>query len=140
MKSDLVIVIDTNVLFMGLEYPERKAGQILTAASEERISLVSPSYVMDELYGVLKRNTERPEWWLDFVLGSLPVDWYPEEIYLSFMEKAKIISHEPDRPLVALAMLLNCGILSANYRHFQPIKKSVKVWDIDDLLKEIKPV
>jgi len=133
----LEVVVDTNVLFMGLEYPERKAGQILKAGFEGKIPLVSPSTVMTELYRLLQIKLGKPEWYLNYILDSLPVHWYPEEIYISFMEQAKIMPHKPDRPLVALALLLNCGVLSANYRHFRHIKKFVKVWDIDELLKTI---
>ena len=86
----------------------------------------------------LKRKLEKPEWYLKFILGSLPVHWYPEEIYLSFMDNAKIMPHKPDRPLVALALLLNCGILSANCKDFKHVKKFVRIWEIDELLEGIK--
>ena len=61
MTNTLEVVIDTNILFMGLEYPERKAGQILKAGFEEKISLVSPITVMFELYGGFKKKIKKRE-------------------------------------------------------------------------------
>ena len=138
MKNGLRVAIDTNILYMFLYRAESKPGLIIKAATEEKIILVSTDSVKEELRRLLKTDFNQTDVEAENIISSLPIEWYNREIYLSFMEEAKIMPHKPDRPLVALALLLNFGILSANHTHFKHVKKVVKVWEIDELLNKVK--
>lgn len=138
MKNGLEVAIDTNIIFMFLYNAHSKAGLIIKAAEEGKIALVSTDSVKEEIKKLVKRELNYTDFDADSMIENLPITWYDREIYISFLEKANIMPHKPDRPLVALALLLNCDILSANYKDFKHVKKFVKVWEIDELLEEVK--
>ena len=138
MKNGLRVAIDTNIIFMFLYRLDSKAGLIIKAAAEDKIELVSTDSVKEEIKKLVKRELNYTDFEVEEMVENLPITWYNREIYMSFLDKSRIMPHKPDRPLVALALLLNCGILSANYNDFKHVKKSVKVWDVNELLEEIK--
>lgn len=127
-------VIDTNVLFMGINNRERKSGKILDAATENKIDLFAPISVREELQRLLKKKF----YWLsndkvEFITESLPITWIEKEIYDSKISETKV-KHKADKPIEALALVLNCQILSAD-EHFKNIEQKI---DIDDLLAELE--
>ena len=138
MQNGLRVAVDTNILFMFLYKPDSKAGQILRYAAEEKIFLVAPDIVKEELKILLERKFGYDSFKTKQTIEALPIEWYDRELYSEFISKAKLMPHKPDRPLVALALLLNCGILTANYKHFKHVKKALKIWSIDELLEKIK--
>lgn len=134
MNGTLIkIVIDTNILVMGTYNKESKSGKILQLAAEEKIILYSPISVKTEFEKALRERFELEENKINIVVGSLPVTWIEKELYEPFLEKTKV-KHKADKPIEAVALLLNCGILSAD-EHFKSIKQKI---DIDDLLKQIE--
>jgi len=126
----LKIVIDTNVLFMSLYNPNGKAGKIIDSANEGKLELFSPESVKIEILRVLKREMDLSESELDFIIESLPVKWIEESIYSEALGKTKV-KHKADKPIEALSLILDCGILSADY-HF---KNRI---DINKLLKSLE--
>ena len=117
---------------------DSKAGDIIKAAIQGKISIASTDTVREELSELLKRKFDLTEEEFQNFVTELPVEWYGREIYSPLMEGTKQMPHESDRPLVALALLLECGILSANYTDFRHVSKLIKVWYIDELLKTIQ--
>ncbi len=128
------IVADTNALFMSIYDETSKAGNILKAASENKIELFAPISVKEELKRVIKKEFN---WWDDnkikFVIGALPVKWIEREIYQDALEKTTV-KHKADKPVEALALILNCGILTAD-KHFDNVKQKI---DINNLLAKLE--
>lgn len=124
------IVVDTNVLFMALYNPLGKAAKIIEFANQDKVELYSPESVRLELIRVLERELDFSDEEIDFVLKELPVMWINREIYQSFIEKTKV-KHKPDKPVEALALLLGCGILSADTDFKEKI-------NIDELIESLE--
>ena len=124
------IVIDTNAIFMSLYNPNGKAGKVLELASEEKLQLFSPDSVKIELERVLKRELKFDEKKTKENIAKLPINWIEKDLYIHLLDKTKV-KHKPDKPIEAVSLLLNCGILSAD-EHFKGINKI----DIDKLIEE----
>lgn len=129
--SQIKAVIDTNVIFMAVYEPNSKAGNIINAALNNKIKLYSPDSVKEEICRVLKRELNFTDDEIKEIIFSLPIIWIEKEIYKDFLEKTKT-RHKPDKPVEALSLVLNCGILSANKEHF---KERI---DVNVLLKELE--
>lgn len=123
------VVVDTNVIFMALYNPFGKAARIINLAAEERIYLFSPDSVKKELFNVIKREFNISEELIKENIAKLPVIWMSENFYKEFLDKTKV-KHKPDKPIEAVALALNCGILSADH-HF---KNRI---NIDELFKQL---
>ncbi|MBI1969484.1 type II toxin-antitoxin system VapC family toxin [Candidatus Woesearchaeota archaeon] len=136
--SRINVVVDTNIYFMALYNPFGKAAKLLRAAIEERVGLFSPDIVKEELTRVLKRKLEFSSQEMEDTIIHLPVAWISSDMYRDFMQATIIIKHKPDRPLLATALVLGCGIITANRRHFLPARRLAKIWNIDELLKNIE--
>ena len=127
--SQIRIVIDTNVIFMSLYNKYSKAGKIIDFALENKIHLYSPESVKKEIIRVLKRELDYSDEQIGIILSGLPITWIGKEIYEMAIIKTKV-KHKPDKPIEALSLILNCGILSAD-NHF-----SNRI-DINKLLNEL---
>lgn len=131
------VVVDTNIYYQALyNGGESKQMRLLEAAETGGLEIYSPAYVKEEALMVFqkagfKEYAKRIE--------CLPVKWVPYEFYSSFMpEASKLISHKPDEHVVACALFLGCGILSANTRHFsnRRLRRKTRLWTLDALLNE----
>lgn len=131
MKEPTKLVIDTNALFMSLQNPSGKAAKIIGLANEEKIILFSPESVKRELFNVIERELHFSEEEIIFLIDSLPISWVEESIYSEVLDRTEV-KHKPDKPIEAVALLLNCEILSAD-KHF---KKRADINEILDLFKE----
>lgn len=131
------VVADTNVYFMSLYNPLGKAAEFIRKALEGKVSIYSPDTVKEELIRLLQRKFEFNASDINDLIIHLPVSWVERELYENFMKTASVISHKPDRPVLATAIAIGCGIITTNRKHFLPARKFVKVWNIDDLLQEI---
>ena len=123
------IVVDTNVFFMSLYNPEGKAGKIINSAIKGKIHLFSPDTVKEELYRVLKKEIGFSDYEINFIIDNLPVTWVDRGIYKNFIDKTKV-KYKADKPIEALSLVLDCGVLSAD-KHF---KNRINV---NELLKEL---
>ncbi len=137
MNGSIRVVPDTNVYFMFFYEPQSKAGQLINAAIMKRVELFSPDTVKEELKGVLIRELDVREEKTENIIGYLPVTWVDRKVYEEYMNKTAIIRHKPDRPILALVLALNCGIITANVKDFKPASKITKLWKINELLGEI---
>lgn len=111
---------------------------LLEKAAEGSVELFSPQFVKVESQRVLKgaRLVESEK-----EVDELPVVWVPLELYEPYLiEAAGLIAHKPDRHVVACALYLNAGILSANTRHFNTkrLRKRLTLWGLGELLKKIE--
>ena len=129
-EQPIKLVADTNALFMALYNPLGKVGMLINFAIQEKIILFSPDSVKIELFNVVQRELEISEEETNFIIESLPVNWVDESIYIEAIDRVKV-KHEPDKPVEALSILLNCEILTADH-HFKNRA------DIDEILKKIK--
>lgn len=123
-------VVDTNVIFMALYDENSKAGKIIEFANKNKIQLFSPESVKEELFRVLKREMDFSEDKINLILDSLPITWIKKEFYEGFLERTSV-KHEADKPIEAVALLLDCGILSAD-KHFKDRA------DINKLLEDLR--
>lgn len=137
MNGSVKVIADTNVYFMFFYKPESKAGELIEAAIKGKIELLSPDTVKEELKRVLVRELGFGESVAENFINYLPVIWINKEFYEAYLYKTAIIKHKPDRPVLALALALNCGIITANIKDFKPARKITKLWKIDDLLEKV---
>ncbi len=135
--SKIKVIVDTNVYFMSLKNPVGKASKLIIAGINGTIELFSPDTVKEELIRLLKRKSFS-EYEIEEAIIHFPVTWLDKTSYEIFMKSSSIIKHKPDRPILAAALAVECGIITANKKHFLPARKLVKVWEIDELLEEIK--
>ena len=129
MSGSLKIVVDTNVFFMALYNPEGKAGKLIKFANKNKIQLFAPDSVKIELIRVIKRELNFTEEEILKHIEKLPVVWIEKAVYESVLSKTKV-KHKADKPVEAVALILDCNVLSAN-RHFKEAK------NINELLREI---
>ena len=118
------LVIDTNILFMALT-KQREPAKLIDLAIQEKIILFAPDSVRKELGRVLRRELFMEENLIKQIIKSLPVKWANSSIYGPYLRKTEV-KHKSDKPVEALALALNCKILSAD-KHF---KKRVNAKDI----------
>lgn len=137
MNGSVRIVADTNVYFMFFYDPSRKAGQLINAALDKKVELFSPDTVKEELKRVLIRELGFEDARAENIINYLPATWIDRKFYGGYLGKAAIIRHRPDRPVLALALALNCGIITANIKDFKSARKITKLWKIDDLLEKL---
>jgi hypothetical protein len=88
--------------------------------------------VRKELIVVLKRKYNWNDNEIESEMESLPVKWIDEELYNSLLSLTTV-KHKPDKPVEAVAILLNCKILSAD----TDFKGNERLMDIDKLLESL---
>jgi predicted nucleic acid-binding protein len=133
MSDSLIkVVADTNFLFMSVYNPEGKAGEIVDLATDNKLKIFSPDTVKEELERVLKRDLRLPDSEIIIIIGGLPVQWFDQEFYEHSLEETTV-KHEPDKPVEALAIVLDCGILSAD----TDFEGNERLMDIDELLENL---
>ena len=137
MSGLIRVVVDTNVFYIAFYNPSSKAMRVLNYAIENKLSIFSPDTVREELSRLLISDFAFDTNEKNTIIESLPVQWVGKEFYANHMKGTDVIVHKPDRPLLACALGLRCGILTANIKHFKPARKVVTVWDINELLKEL---
>ncbi len=125
MKYLPKIVIDTNIIFMALYKKESKPGILLYKAIENKINLFSPISVKKELIRILKRKLNWDDNKIDFVINSLPINWIEKEVY-EFEIKNTTVKHKPDKPVEALAIVLNYPLVSAD-SDFDNVKNKIDI-------------
>jgi hypothetical protein len=123
------IVIDINILFMAWYNPFGKCGRVLRKANENKIEIFAPDSVKEEIFRVLRREAKLTDWEIEDFLFDFEITWVEKEVYGKFLDKTKV-KHKADKPIEALSLILNCGILSADY-HFK------NRLDINELLKDL---
>ncbi len=131
--SHIKAVVDINVLYISVYDKEGKAGRIILAAMNNKIKLFSPDLVKEELTRVLKRELKATDEEAEFIIEKLPVTWIEKEIYGSALEKT-IVKKKGDKTVEALALILNCGILTAD-TDFDKVKQKI---DVNELLKQLE--
>ena len=126
------VVIDTNVLFMAFYNENSKAGKIIKFANQNKIKLYSPDSVKEELIRVLEREMDFSKEQINLMIESLPIIWIEKEFYEKFLSQTKV-KHKPDKPIEALALLLNCEILSAD----EDFKNRLNINKLLDKLEDV---
>jgi predicted nucleic acid-binding protein len=110
------IVIDTNILFMAWYNPEGKCAKVLEKANEGKIEIYAPDSVKIKIFRILQEQRLSIREIEDF-LSDFEINWTDKIIYERFIDKVKV-KHKPDKPVEALAIALDCEILSAD-KHFK---------------------
>ena len=128
MSCSLKIVIDTNIIFMAWYNPFGKCAEVIRKARQNKIQLFSSDSVKKEILVVFKRHGLNEEEIKEF-LDDIPITWIEKEVYESVLDKTKV-KQKADKPVEAVALILECGVLSAN-KHFKDAK------NIDELLEDI---
>ena len=132
-NGSLRIVVDTNVLYSFFYNPFGDSGNLMMEAIHSKIKLYSTDTVYREIKNLLTKDFKATEDEAAQIIDGLPVEWIGKEIYTNYMKDTEIIQHKSDRPVLALALALNCGILTFD-RHFKAAKRMVKLWKIKELL------
>ncbi len=131
--SRIKAVADTNFLFMNIYNRNSKAGKIIDAAIDKKIELFAPDTVKIELGKVLKKEFSFTQEEIEEAFENLPIQWIEKEIYVSSLQKTSV-KHKADKPIEALALILDCGILTAD-KHFDAVKNKI---NINEFLEKIK--
>ena len=133
MNGSLIkVVIDTNILFMAAYGRSEKAAKTIQLANRNKILLFAPDIVREELTRLLKRKMNLSGEEIAVIFEGLPITWIEKEFYQEALDKTKV-KHKADKPIEALASILDCGILTAD-KHFDNNKRKI---DIDDFLKQL---
>lgn len=135
MNGSLRVIVDTNILYGFFYNPFGDSGKLMLEAINKKIELYSPDVIYEEMRRLLVKNLKLSAEEANHIADALPVNWVEREIYQDSLDKARIIKHKSDRPLLALALTLKCGLLSYG-NHLKPAGKYVKLWKMKDLLKE----
>ena len=109
-----------------------KCAEVLRKSREGKINLFAPDTVKKEIIRLFKKRNLNDEEIKEF-LDDFPINWVEKEIYQNALPKTKV-KHKADKPIEALALTLDCEILSAD-NHFKNIKQRI---DINDLLIKLK--
>ena len=131
-------ILDTNILFSGIYDLDSNAGIILLLAAEEKVELLSPQHVKDELSQILAKKLKFSNNEIAEIITSLPIQWIESEIYEENIEMAdKLILHKKDVPILACALSLGVDIITGD-KHFRDIKtKNIKVWKLKEAIEDL---
>jgi predicted nucleic acid-binding protein len=132
-------VVDTNIVFSALHDLKSNAGKLLICAIEGRVELMSSEYIKRELERNLKEKLDYSEEEFKETIKALPIKWIEDESYSKEMKKSeKLIKHERDIPILALALYLNCDVVSGD-EHFHDVDyRDFKCWKLKELVEFIE--
>ncbi len=132
-------IIDTNIIFSGIYNLDSNAGKVLFLATEEKIELLAPEFVKEELIGILGKKLRFSKGEINEIISSLPIKWIEQEIYEDEMKPAEnLIVHKKDAPVLACALSMGIDIISGD-KHFYKIKtKKIKVWKLKKVVERMK--
>ena len=110
------IMVDTNVLFSALLFPESRPAQALFHIAEHH-DLILCDYIISELKSVVLRK--RPDLLadIDVFIANLP-----SEIILAPLQPGSLISDPKDHPIVNAAIIADVDIIISGDRHFQELE------------------
>jgi putative PIN family toxin of toxin-antitoxin system len=113
-------MIDTNVLISIFLFSSAKMRSLIDAITEQH-TIVLPSYVLDELKGVVKRKFAQKYDLLDRFIQELPftLAYTPEKIDA---KKYPEIQDKKDLPILVTAMLEDVDILITGDTDFAAVK------------------
>lgn len=134
-SNRLKVVIDTNIIFSALYNLRSNAGILLFHAIEGQIELFGSAYIRGELERNLKGRLGYTKEEFHETFNSLPINWIEDEGYLAkFEEAGKLIKNKKDVPILALALYLNCDIVSGD-DHFLSIEpENFRCWKLKELI------
>lgn len=132
-------VVDINIIFSGIYNLDSKAGKVLLLAAEDKIELLSPEFVKDELIEILGKKLKFSINEINEIISSLPIKWIEQELYEDEIKAAQnLIAHKKDAPVLACALSFGIDIISGD-RHFTKIKtKKIKVWKLKKVVERMK--
>ncbi len=132
------LVIDTNIIFSALYNPDSDSGKLILLAIEDKVTLLAPEEVREELRKVLGKRLDYSDDEINDTLRALPITWIDAELYQHAIKYAKPqIKHEKDVPVLACALALDLPIVSGN-KHLLLVKKTVaEVWKPKELIGKL---
>jgi uncharacterized protein len=106
------IMVDTNVLFSALLFPESRPARALLHIAESH-NLVLCDYVISELRSVVSRK--RPDLLADIDVLMAKLSY---ELISAPLEPGKLISDPGDHPILNAAIIADVDIILSGDRHF----------------------
>jgi len=137
MSYDVVILIDSNVIFSGLYKITSVPGLILYLGILGRIRIISPESVRDEVIRVLKNKLGYSDEEIDSTLAILGIEWIPREVYDRDVERYKrLLEDYGDRSLLACAINLNIPIVTGD-KDFkkEDVKKIARIYTPSEFIE-----
>ena len=118
------VMIDTNVLISIFLFPSAKMHRLVDAITEQH-TIVLPSYVLEELKGVIKRKFSQKYALLDKFIHELPftLAYTPEKIDA---KKYPEIRDKKDLPILVTAILEDVDILITGNADFAAVESETK--------------
>ncbi len=107
-EEDLKVIVDTNIIFSAIIYPDGKENALFQLADEGKLKIIICDYVIDEAKAILERKMIKPVLLINFLdtFRNLHIedigDLKEEEIELAI----ETISDEKDRPIFIFAYRL----------------------------------
>lgn len=130
-------MVDTNIIFSALHNLTSNAGKLLICGIEGRVELIGSEYIKGELERILKEKLDYSEEEFRETIKALPMTWTEDESYSKELKKSKkLIKHERDVPILALALRLKCGVVSGD-EHFHNMREC-KCWKLKELIEFIE--
>lgn len=123
------VAIDSNVIVSAFYDPDSVPGRIIDAGITGRLALCAPVSVRAEVVRVMQRVMEWTPAVASAALQAVRVDWIEEGVFAPYLERAAALLRDPsDAPVLALAMAIQCDIISGD-RDLQVVKcKGLRVW------------
>lgn len=113
--NKITFIIDTNVIFSAYYKPSSKPGIIIMLAIHDKIRLIAPISVKEEIKDKLIQKLRFTEAEARIIISALPIQWIDEEVYSEEIPYAKrIIRDKTDAPLIALHLISGYPILTGD--------------------------
>jgi putative PIN family toxin of toxin-antitoxin system len=125
------IMIDTNIIFSALLFPQSKPAQALFHITEHH-NLILCDYIIYELQNVVSRK--RPDLLadIDVLLAKLSY-----ELILAPQEPGKLISDPKDHPILNAAIIADVDIIISGDSHFLKLElEHPKTMSVAEFLDE----
>lgn len=136
-----LLVVDANILFSFFKKGSARA-QIIGELPRRGVKLISPDFVMEELFSMGKRvmqfsGIDELEFMFMFSLLDKAVESFPKSVYERLLPEANRLSPHgtgtKDDPYFALALSLNCPIWS-DEKEFK-IQSGVEIFSTAELVR-----
>ncbi|UCE36965.1 MAG: PIN domain-containing protein [Thermoplasmata archaeon] len=103
--KSLKIIVDTNIIFSAILFPEGNENRLFTLADEGKLEIIICDYVLDETIAVLKRKDIDPNLMLDFLdtFRNIQIIDISEPEDEEILRAVKVVTDEKDRPVFIFA-------------------------------------
>jgi putative PIN family toxin of toxin-antitoxin system len=125
-------MVDTNILFSALLFPESRPSKAIFHIIKHH-NLVLCDHIISELYDVVSRKRLDLLADLDLFIANIPFELVPAPLHPS-----KLISDPKDHPILNAAIIADVDVIISGDRHFLNLKMDhPKTMSVVEFLDEV---